>query len=422
MYTDGYSQAYSAASKAALGTSINQTDPSATGDVHGLVSFVPNSIATTPADPDSVTRSSSATAYLSPIEFTRENLHVLVGWRGARALFNDSSDPKRVTGAEIQRAVDEAPVALNASAGVIVAAGALGSSQILERSGVGNATVLKAAGVTPIVDLPGVGLNLHDQTKISIVSVNKKNFTGVGPSNTLGLPNVHQLMSNASDVQKWYNAHKKQWANDTVANGGAVSAEALLKQWDVLEQNIWSQNVSLFEYFVDYGSTTGFGQDAWILIPFSRGSIHIADANPFTQAVIDPQFFSVPLDWDITVAGWRGARKISQTAPLSDWLGEEVAPGNKTVPFDEHYGDYTAWQQWGQAYLPVAHQIGTAQMAPRELGGVVKPDGSVYGVSNGTLRVVDGATIPFQLSSHLSATIYAMAERFAQDITGRSPL
>lgn len=53
-------------------------------------------------------------------------------------------------------------------------------------------------------------------------------------------------------------------------------------------------------------------------------------------------------------------------------------------------------------------------MLPKEMGGVVGADLKVYGLSN--VRVVDGSTIPIQLSAHLSASIYGVAEYAADQI------
>jgi choline dehydrogenase len=53
-------------------------------------------------------------------------------------------------------------------------------------------------------------------------------------------------------------------------------------------------------------------------------------------------------------------------------------------------------------------------MMARELGGVVDPGLRVYGTTN--VRVVDASALPTQLSGHLSATVYALAERAADFI------
>jgi choline dehydrogenase len=56
-------------------------------------------------------------------------------------------------------------------------------------------------------------------------------------------------------------------------------------------------------------------------------------------------------------------------------------------------------------------------MMSRELGGVVDPELIVYGTLN--VRVVDASVLPAQISGHLTATLYAVAER-ASDIIRRA--
>jgi choline dehydrogenase len=65
---------------------------------------------------------------------------------------------------------------------------------------------------------------------------------------------------------------------------------------------------------------------------------------------------------------------------------------------------------------PNHHALATAAMMSRELGGVVDPELKVYGTSN--VRVVDASVIPLQISGHLTATLYAVADRAAKIIAG----
>ena len=64
------------------------------------------------------------------------------------------------------------------------------------------------------------------------------------------------------------------------------------------------------------------------------------------------------------------------------------------------------------------HPISTAAMLPKDIGGVVDTSLKVYGTSN--VRVVDASIIPFQVCGHLQSTVYAVAERAADIIKGRS--
>jgi choline dehydrogenase len=52
---------------------------------------------------------------------------------------------------------------------VILSAGAIGSVQVLERSGVGSAAHLNRLGIPVIADLPGVGENLQDHLQLRMI-------------------------------------------------------------------------------------------------------------------------------------------------------------------------------------------------------------------------------------------------------------
>ncbi len=87
------------------------------------------------------------------------NLHVVVNSQVRRIVF----DNKRASGVEYRPNPtihpDAAYRTVRARKLVIISSGALGTPSVLERSGVGNAEILKKAGVDVIADLPGVGEN-----------------------------------------------------------------------------------------------------------------------------------------------------------------------------------------------------------------------------------------------------------------------
>jgi choline dehydrogenase-like flavoprotein len=58
--------------------------------------------------------------------------------------------------------VDGTTYTVSAKREIILSAGVFQSPQLLELSGIGNATLLKSLGILPLIDLPGVGENLQD--------------------------------------------------------------------------------------------------------------------------------------------------------------------------------------------------------------------------------------------------------------------
>lgn len=112
------------------------------------------------------TRSYARNRYYDPAS-SRTNLRLLTGWRVNEVQFNDA---KHATGITMQeRQLGSRPAnatahitTVRARREVVLAAGALHSPQILQRSGIGPAPLLRAAGIDVLVDLPGVGSNLQD--------------------------------------------------------------------------------------------------------------------------------------------------------------------------------------------------------------------------------------------------------------------
>jgi len=123
---------------------------------------------------------------------------------------------------------------------------------------------------------------------------------------------------------------------------------------------------------------------------------------------LNPNYLSVDFDRQVLLRGIEFARKIAMTDPLAALVSSPTAPAaNVTSPADfaefirENVG--TEW-----------HPLGTAALAPRELGGVVDENLIVYGTKN--LRVIDASVMPLQIPAHLQATVYAIAEKGANTI------
>lgn len=145
--------------------------------------------------------------------------------------------------------------------------------------------------------------------------------------------------------------------------------------------------------------------------PFSIGSIHLNPAQPTGPPTIDAGYLSGvgAADLAVAVAAARFAERIGRTAPLAgDIVHAQVWPPPKEVESED------AMRQWVGANLTTDwHPVGTCAMggyAGKE-GGVVDARLRVYGVQR--LRVIDASVMPLQISAHLQATVYAIAEKGA---------
>jgi len=139
--------------------------------------------------------------------------------------------------------------------------------------------------------------------------------------------------------------------------------------------------------------------------PYSRGSVHIQSTNVTTQPVINPNIFQVAFDKKALVEVFRLSREIMHSEPLKELIHSSSTPG-PTVDTEAEWTEYII-----ETTQPNYHGIGTAILAPRNIGGVVSPELKVYGTSN--LRVADGSVIPLHFATHPASTIYAIAEKAA---------
>jgi GMC oxidoreductase len=141
-----------------------------------------------------------------------------------------------------------------------------------------------------------------------------------------------------------------------------------------------------------------------LLKPLSRGSINIDPANPSGGPVIDFGVLTNPVDLKINLAAFKLSRQVYSSPHMADLGPVETAPG-VNVTTDE------AIISWIHSTLlpSAAHPCGTAAMMSREIGGVVGPDLLVHGIQG--LSVVDASIMPLIPGTHLSATVYAIAEK-----------
>jgi choline dehydrogenase len=161
----------------------------------------------------------------------------------------------------------------------------------------------------------------------------------------------------------------------------------------------------------------------WQLLPFTRGSVKITSASAFTKPSIHVNYFSVPYDLSIQIAGARLSRRILSSPPTSSIVSPSVGethPGLNNVPNDDGKGGSDAvWTPWivgdpsrgGSfgGFSSVHHPIATCAMMRRDWGGVVDGTLRVYDTTN--LRVVDASILPLQVSAHLSSPLYGVAEK-----------
>ncbi|KAL1853219.1 hypothetical protein Daus18300_011867 [Diaporthe australafricana] len=355
-------------------------------------------------DRDSDLRWDSARAYFSPVEH-RNNLFLLKGT--ALNLELDAGIVGGTKKATSLRYVDGSnnTIIVGVNKEVILSAGALRTPLLLEMSGIGNPQILGDIGVDTVIDLPGVGENLQEQPNSNLIFEGSLNVTGYATYATFA--NAEDLFgSEKLEISDEVSANITAYAESAASRSrGGLNTSALEHIFRIQHELIFTKNVTVGETITAYYSGSLLTA-WWCLLPFSRGSVHLASLDAFDSPLIDPQYFVADIDMATQVAIGKQAQSFWHKNPIAAYIGRNLTadPGS-----EEEWANYIT-----NSFEPNYHPIGTASMMSRELGGVVDAKLKVYGTSN--VRVVDASVIPLQVSGHLTATLYAIAERASEII------
>ena len=212
--------------------------PDLNGGQPNCVSFTPNTINWHDQDH----RSSSAAAYLTPVESIRTNWLTLVNQQVTTLIWS-TDGTNTATGVRFKQADnsgDEYEVYANNE--VILAAGAINTPALLQRSGVGDPAIMNPLGISTVISLPTVGKNMQEQTMNSLgASSNGFDWGGRGPSDVIAYPNLYQVFgSQGNATAQRILASLGTWAN--AQQGNAMSEAALQTIFGIQADLIVNQN------------------------------------------------------------------------------------------------------------------------------------------------------------------------------------
>ncbi|KAE8167150.1 GMC oxidoreductase-domain-containing protein [Aspergillus tamarii] len=364
------------------------------------VSMIPNAVH------EDQTRSDTAREWLLP-NHKRPNLKVLTGQQVGKVLLNKTESGVKATGLNFgtHRKVN---FNVYAKHEVLLAAGSAISPLILEWSGIGLKDVLSAAGVEQIVDLP-VGVNMQDQTTTNVRSLAQA--SGDGQGQAVYFASFNETFGDyAPKAMELLNTKLDQWAEETVRNGGFHNVTALKIQYENYRDWLLNEDVAFVELFLDTEGKINF--DLWDLIPFTRGSVHILNGDPYLHRYAnDPKFFLNEFDILGQAAASKLARELSNSGEMKKYFAGESIPGDN-LAYDASLEQWTDYVK--KNFRANWHAVSSCSMMARDMGGVVDSAARVYDVEN--LRVIDGSIPPTQVSSHVMTIFYGMALKVADAI------
>ncbi|KAL4262831.1 GMC oxidoreductase family protein [Pleurotus pulmonarius] len=382
-------------------------------------------------DRQSGTRSYSASAYYAD-QPPRQNLHILTGAQATRIVFErNNTGELRATGVEF--AIGTSCITAVATREIILAAGAFQTPHLLELSGIGDSSILATYGVETLVHLPSVGENLqehpfvHAQWQLKpghdTFDILRNNATYAEEQEKLYNETKQGLLTNIDSTMAFVPLQTvvgvdrlslitdaiRQEATSVTPSG--ISAVQYNIQGSWLEERSVPQ-VEIIHWCKGLMSPTE-GENYIALLggymhPSSRGSVHLASSDPLAPPAIDIGFLNNESDAMAMVDILKCVIGVATQEPLASTIAKRTAPSPELTSDEDLLSYVRATVAGGQ------HPIGTAIMAPRELGGVVDSSLKVYGTSN--LRVVDASIFPMQIAAHTQATVYAVAEKAADMI------
>ena len=338
-------------------------------------------------------RLSAARAYLHPV-LHRKNLNLITKAHATRLVM----DGTRVTGVGYQRRGRRHVVA---AAEVVLCGGAINTPQLLQLSGIGPAAVLHDAGVSPVVDLPGVGENLQDHLEVYVQYA------------------CTQPVSMAPYLARW----RRPWIGLQWLFRQGPGASNHFEAGGFLRSNNEVRWPNLMFHFlpvaVRYDGSVpaaGHGYQFHIgpMFSNSRGWVRIQSDDPFQKPKLLFNYLSTQEDRQEWTEAIAVARNIMNQPAFAPFNGGEVSPG------PDVQGD-VAVLDWVRKDAETAlHPSCTARMGTDAMGVVDPSTMRVHGTQG--LRVVDASVMPTLTNGNIYAPVMMTAEKSADLILENTPL
>ncbi len=340
-------------------------------------------------------------AFLRPVQ-QRDNLQVWTGAQVTRLITARDDRGLHVTGVEVRPEGHDhnrgAPLVARLRAGgeLVMAAGAIGTPQILQLSGIGPGALLQRHGISVQHDLAGVGENLQDHLQIRSVF----EVQGVKTLNTManslwgkGLIGLEYLLRRSGPMSM------------APSQLGCFTKSSPELAWPDLQYHV--QPLSLDAFGEPLHRVDAFTASVCNLNPTSRGQVQIRSPRPEDAPAIQANYLSTEHDRRIAAESLRLTRRIAAQPALAKYRPREVKPGVQFQTDDE------LARLAGDIGTTIFHPVGTCKMGRADdPTAVVDSELRVFGVAG--LRIADASVMPSITSGNTNSPTLMIAERAAE--------
>jgi choline dehydrogenase len=282
---------------------------------------------------------------------------------------------------------------------IILCAGAIGSVQVLQRSGIGPGEVLQAAGVETQIERAGVGRNLQDHLQ-------QRAIYRVSGARTLN--------------ETYHNLFRRGLMGLDYAFRRRGPLTMAPSQLGIFTRSDAAQDRANIEFHVQPLSLDKFGDplhrfpaitvSACNLRPTSRGDVRIPSADPVEKPLIAPHYLSTEEDRQVAADAIRITRRLMQQPAMARFAPDEMLPG-ASVGDD----DAALAKAAGDIGTTIFHPVGTAKMGRADDPmDVVDKDLRVIGIAG--LRVIDASVMPTITSGNTNTPTIMIADKVSREM------
>ena len=340
-------------------------------------------------------RWNTSKAFLKPAS-RRPNLTIMTGCHVERLLLETTESGPRCMGIVFTGGGTQWQA--TARRETLLTAGAIGSPQLLQLSGIGPAALLREHGITPVLDSPGVGGNLQDHLQLRMVF----KVQGVKTLNVMASNIVGKMQ-----IGLQYALFQSGPMSMAPSQLGAFAKSDPQQATPNLQYHV--QPLSLDKFGEPLHAFPAFTASVCNLRPTSRGHVHIASADSYAAPKIVPNYLSTEPDRKVAADALRLTRAIAAAPALKKFAPQEYKPG---VQFQSEEELAQAASQIGTT---IFHPVGTCRMGVAgDASSVVDSQLRVLGVAG--LRVVDASIMPYITSGNTNSPTVMIAEKAAQMI------